>query len=137
MKAKRWLQFAACVLLLLNAGCDADYPLPAFINKADFTYAGHENNVVEDLQLWTMPLETDETDESGEIMTGSNFKHKLFYNTGISDSAGKLNHLVRSEPQKRNKHRFVKQPTQEELQESLDRVNKVISRINKVLVSRQ
>ena len=107
MKAKTWLQFAACVLLLLNAGCDADYPSQPFINKANFTYAGHENNAVEDLELWTMPLETD---ESGEVIT---------------------------EQQERNKNRFVRQPTLEELRESLDRVNKVISRIDKVLVSQQ
>ena len=104
MEAKRLLQFAACVLLLLNAGCDADYPLHAFINTDKGESVRHENNAVEDLELWTMPLETD---ESGEIMA------------------------------ERNKNRFVRQPTQEELRESLDRVNKVITRINKVLVSQQ
>lgn len=136
MKAKRWLQFAACVLLLLNTGCDADYPLQAFINKdkGKSTSARHENNAVEDLVLWTMPLKTD---ESGEVITERKSQQEVSSNSEISDDTEKLNHPVRSEPQKRNKHRFVKQPTQEELRESLDRMNKVISRINKVLFSRQ
>ena len=104
MDAKRWLQFAVCVLLLLNAGCDADYPLQAFINTDKGESARHENNAVEDLEFWTIPPETIEKEE---VMA------------------------------ERNKNRFVRQPTQEELRESLDRVNKVISRINKVLVSQQ
>lgn len=104
MDAKRWLQFAVCVLLLLNAGCDADYPLQAFINTDKAEPARLEKNAVEDLELWTMPLETD---ESGEVVT------------------------------ERNRNRLVKQPTLEELRKSLDRVNKVISRIDKVLANRQ
>lgn len=136
MDAKKWLQFAVCVLLLLNAGCDADYPLQAFINtdKAEFTYAGHENNAVENLELWTMPLETD---ESGEVMAERSFQQEVSSNSGISDYTEKLNHSIRPGQQERNRNHLVKQPTQKELRESLDRVNKVISRINKVLVSRQ
>ncbi len=95
MDAKRWSQFAVCVLLLLNAGCDFDNSSHTFADTGIAKFDRHENDT------------------------------------------GRLNYPVHSESQERNRNHLVRQPTQEELRESLDRINKVISRIEKVLVAQQ
>jgi len=134
MKAKTLLQFAACVLLLLNAGCDADYPLPVFINKDKAESARHEYNAVEDLELWTMPWKTD---ESVMAITERKLQHEGSSKSEINDDTGRLNLPVSSALQERNRNRFARQPTQEELRDSLERINKVISKINKLLGTQQ
>ena len=136
MDAKRWLQFAVCVLLLLNAGCDFDNSSHTFADTGIAKFDRHENDTVEDLELWTI---LPETNEKGIVkhITEKNFQQEVFSNSEISDDAGRINHPVHSESQERNRNHLVRQPTQEELRESLDRINKVISRIEKVLVAQQ
>lgn len=102
MEPKRWLQFAVGVLLLLNAGCDFDNSSHTFADTGIAKFDKHENDTVEDLELWTIPPETN---EKGEVMA------------------------------ERNRNHLDRQPTQEELRESLDRINKVISTIEKALAA--
>jgi len=134
MKAKTLLQFTASFLLLLNAGCDGDNPLRAFINKDKAESARHENDSVEDLELWTIPLKID---ESWVAITKRKFQHEASSESETNGDTGKFNLPVSPGQQERNRKRFARQPTQEELRDSLERINKVISKINKLLATQQ
>ena len=135
MEAKRWLQFAVCVLLLLNAGCDFDNSSHTFADTGIAKFDKHENDTVEDLELWTTPPETNEKGIVKHV-TEKNFQQVTSSNSEISNDAGRIN-SVRPVLQKKNKNCLVRQPTQEGLRESLDRINKVISTIEKALVAQQ